>query len=292
MPVSEVEENGQKKLIIEKDGAKAEVFLFGATVTKFETASGHSLIWCSKTAKLDGTKAIRGGIPLVFPQFGQPIKEMAQHGFARNNVWSCASKTDDSVTLTLDNTKVTHDAWPFAYKLTFKVSVEAEKLVTSYYVQNIGSDSFPFHCLQHTYLNVGDITGTKVIGLKSNRFLDKTSSDVTSLNFETSESAEISAFTDRVYVGLGGEVKVVCPSKTIVVEGRASYWSTLEASESVPMASDTVVWNPWEANARGMADFDDEGYKEMLCIEPGLVSAFHKLEPGKVMELTQVLGVI
>ena len=36
----------------------------------------------SKKAKLDGTKAIRGGIPVCFPQFG-PWEFGAQHGFAR-----------------------------------------------------------------------------------------------------------------------------------------------------------------------------------------------------------------
>jgi D-hexose-6-phosphate mutarotase len=30
--------------------------------------------------------AIRGGIPVVFPQFGQPDAAMAQHGFARYQV--------------------------------------------------------------------------------------------------------------------------------------------------------------------------------------------------------------
>ena len=36
----------------------------------------------SKKAKLDGTKAIRGGVPVCFPQFG-PWEFGAQHGFAR-----------------------------------------------------------------------------------------------------------------------------------------------------------------------------------------------------------------
>ena len=36
----------------------------------------------SKKAKLDGTKAIRGGIPVCFPRFG-PWEFGAQHGFAR-----------------------------------------------------------------------------------------------------------------------------------------------------------------------------------------------------------------
>ena len=45
----------------------------------------------SKKSKLDGTKAIRGGIPVCFPQFG-PWEFGAQHGFARNSKdWKIAS---------------------------------------------------------------------------------------------------------------------------------------------------------------------------------------------------------
>ena len=40
---------------------------------------------------MDGTKAIRGGIPVCFPQFG-PWEFGAQHGFARiSHDWKTAS---------------------------------------------------------------------------------------------------------------------------------------------------------------------------------------------------------
>jgi hypothetical protein len=39
--------------------------------------------------------AIRGGIPLVFPQFGQPRKEMPSHGFARVSNWALSEETAD-----------------------------------------------------------------------------------------------------------------------------------------------------------------------------------------------------
>ena len=42
------------------------------------------MIFVASKAKLDGTKAIRGGIPICFPAFGAwPFG--AQHGFARNS---------------------------------------------------------------------------------------------------------------------------------------------------------------------------------------------------------------
>lgn len=42
---------------------------------------------CSEKAVFDNKKAIRGGIPLVFPNFG-PWDLGPQHGFARISMWT------------------------------------------------------------------------------------------------------------------------------------------------------------------------------------------------------------
>jgi hypothetical protein len=48
-------------------GESVEVLLHGATVTSWKDANGHEKLWLSDKAVLDGSKAVRGGIPLVFP---------------------------------------------------------------------------------------------------------------------------------------------------------------------------------------------------------------------------------
>lgn len=48
-------------------GESIEVLLYGATVLSWKDASGDEKLWMSKTALLDGSKPVRGGIPLVFP---------------------------------------------------------------------------------------------------------------------------------------------------------------------------------------------------------------------------------
>ena len=66
-----------------------------------------------------GKKAIRGGIPLVFPQFGQPkdtdgnlvLPKLSQHGFARNSMWKLDRKNvsteGGTVTLSLTHNEQT-----------------------------------------------------------------------------------------------------------------------------------------------------------------------------------------
>ena len=48
-------------------GESVEVLLFGAHVLSWKTAKGQEKLFVSSKAHLDGSKAVRGGIPLIFP---------------------------------------------------------------------------------------------------------------------------------------------------------------------------------------------------------------------------------
>jgi len=99
-------------------GESVEILLFGATVISWKSANGTENLWLSKAAKLDGSKPVRGGIPVVFPVsellpplssslpfltcgqkvFGPPPKNhttssLPQHGFARSVRWEFLGKS-------------------------------------------------------------------------------------------------------------------------------------------------------------------------------------------------------
>lgn len=48
-------------------GDSVEVLTYGATVISWKSGSGQENLWVSEAAKLDGSKPVRGGIPVVFP---------------------------------------------------------------------------------------------------------------------------------------------------------------------------------------------------------------------------------
>lgn len=56
--------------------------------------------------------------------------------------------------------------------------------------------------------------------------------------------------------------------------------------------SDIVVWNPWTEKAAGMADFGDEEYHRMICVEAGQVAEFIALAAGGAWEGSQVLSLL
>ena len=56
-------------------------------------------------------------------------------------------------------------------------------------------------------------------------------------------------------------------------------------------SASTVVWNPWVAKARAMADFGDEEYHRMVCVESGNVGPNQiTLAPGASSALKVVLS--
>lgn len=53
-----------------------------------------------------------------------------------------------------------------------------------------------------------------------------------------------------------------------------------------------VIWNPWIEKAREMADFGDDEYPNMVCVEAGHVSAPVVLLPGTAYEASEILQVM
>ncbi|KAF9913391.1 hypothetical protein BX616_010087, partial [Lobosporangium transversale] len=101
MPVSH---QSNKATLSHPSGASAEVYLFGATLTSWKV-SNKERIFLSAEAVLDESKAIRGGIPLVFPVFGKGkaphiTASLPQHGFARISRWKFVNSSDDDQTVT------------------------------------------------------------------------------------------------------------------------------------------------------------------------------------------------
>ncbi len=52
-------------VVLESGASSARIHLFGATVTSWK-CHGEENLFMSSLSKLDGSKALRGGIPIVF----------------------------------------------------------------------------------------------------------------------------------------------------------------------------------------------------------------------------------
>ena len=85
----------------------------------------QELIFVSKKAVFKPPKAIRGGVPVCFPQFGG-FGPLQQHGFARNSAFEVAAGSQHSVTLVLVPDAEQLKLFPHAFRL--KVTVRGPSL--------------------------------------------------------------------------------------------------------------------------------------------------------------------
>ncbi|KAJ6015451.1 Aldose 1-/Glucose-6-phosphate 1-epimerase [Penicillium herquei] len=252
-------------------GESVTIHLYGATVTSWK-AHGQEQLFLSELSHLDGSKPIRGGIPLVFPYLGKSSAESA------DNQAGQAVKLDFGLSHTMLSEEF-RAAWPYEFGLVYSVTLTETTLRTQLQVRNEGTQNFEFQVLMHTYLSVADISEIRVKNLESKTYVDKTR-DATS-HTEASPALAITEETDRIYQSLDPIIPIVVSS---AADDTPLFSITREA------LTDVVVWNPWIEKAKGMADFGpDEAYKNMICVEAGSVSGWQTLEAGDSWEGGQTI---
>jgi glucose-6-phosphate 1-epimerase len=236
----------------------------------------------SSTAKFDNKSAIRGGIPIVFPNFG-PWSLGPQHGFARISRWQVEKlpTKDDSgnviATFTLEDTEATRTMWNNnMFKLTYTVKLGDGQLETSLDVENRGVSDFDFTCLFHTYFQLPDITRSSVNNLEGHAYTDKVLGGARAI--EDRYLVTIDQTVDRVYENTPDEH---------IISGVTGHHAIKIQKRNFP---DTVVWNPWD-KALAMTDLGSE-YVNMLCVEAGHVSSRFQLMPGSKFRASQTLTVL
>ncbi|KAJ2611833.1 hypothetical protein H4S08_002973 [Coemansia sp. RSA 1365] len=257
--------------------SSVEIYLYGATVTSWKSR-GQERLFLSSQAKLDGSKAIRGGIPLVFPQFGPG--ELPQHGFARTRKWEFLDAFEHGESMVAqfrltENEETLASKWPYKFILHYTVDLTATTLSTIIKYENTDTREFSFTSLMHTYFRVSDISSTVVTGLEGSTYANKITG--ASNVAENRENVTIARNEDRVYNNVRDIVTIKCGEEQVSLR-RFNF-------------EDIVLWNPWAEKAAEMSDFGDNEYKNMICVEPGTVSNRMSLRPGQVISCGQLLAV-
>lgn len=279
------EKNGLPTVVLRHAGCSAEVYLFGGTLCSYKTpngaAEGREHIFVSPGAIYDGKKAIRGGVPLVFPQFGQPDKSMPQHGFARSSTWEVKAINDNPdcsiLVLGLQESEATMAVWPFKFQLEFRVELTAVSLRMSLSAKNTGEALFSFQSLLHTYFAVPSIGDVEVRGLAGRKFVDKV--DGGAEKEESEARVVLPSFTDRIY--FDPSAALVPKDVVIASKGGAGGAYVVSNGASIggaPRPVDIVVWNPYVEASPG--DLPPPAFETFVCVEPGLVATAHELAPG------------
>jgi glucose-6-phosphate 1-epimerase len=242
---------GLQRVHLSSGASDAEIYLYGGHVTRFNRHGEPPVLFLSDQSFYKRGKAIRGGIPVIFPWFGahpeDPTKP--QHGFARTSEWKLVSSGEDEVVLRLEANEETRAAWPHDFVATLRVKT-GERLTVALEVE--ARDAFTFEAALHTYLTVGDVASIHITGLNDAEYIDKTQH---MMRKRQNGPVTIERETDSVYLNTTASCAVVDPvlDRTIIVDKSGS--------------RSTVIWNPHEAKSKGFADFGDDEWKRMVCVE-------------------------
>ena len=250
---------GLTRLDVHSPLATAEIFLHGGHVARFQPAGSAPVLFMSAASHFAPGKPIRGGVPICFPWFGPRAghPEAPMHGFARTMTWrleSLAQSADGvvKVVLALAADDATRAHWPHEFVLRHRIAIGPELRLTLE-VENTSTAPFTFEEALHTYFAIADVREATATGLEGASYLDKTD------GFKTktvgAEPLRFTGETDRLFPNHEGTCVIADrpTARRIVIEKSGS--------------ATTVVWNPWIAKAAAMADFGDDEWPRMLCIE-------------------------
>lgn len=263
-------EDGLPKLrLTHRSGASTEVYLHGAHVTSWRVVGTEELLFLSQESYYETGKPIRGGIPVIFPQFGGG--SLPQHGFARVSEWeptltAVEDNGDVEAVFHLEDNSHTRDVWPHAFRLELGVLLAERALTLRMTVENPGREPFSFTEALHTYFAVADIRRTAVRGLQGTTYLDTLRDNLREVDIQ--EAIRFNEEIDRIYL--------TAPN-IINVQDESRHRSITLQKRGMP---DVVVWNPWTAKAQRMNDFGDNEYLHMVCVETGHMAVPRELAPG------------
>jgi glucose-6-phosphate 1-epimerase len=276
-------EHGLVRASITTPACTAELYLQGAHLTQWQPTGHEPVLFLSARSAFEAGKAIRGGVPLIFPWFGPRTANACSdrtdgpsHGFARTQEWTLAfaalAGDDLHLTLTLGPTDVSRQYGFDSFQVACNLVLGAE-LRIQLSVGNQGTQPLCFEEALHTYLHVGDAQQVSLIGLSDTDYIDKT--DGFQRKRQKVTPLVLTGETDRPYLNTQTPVNLDDP----VFKRRL----TVDKSNS----KSTVIWNPWETLSGKLADMEPTGWLAMTCIETANVGEnLITLKPGErhVME--------
>ena len=172
-----VDFQGADALRLHREGEGTVIVLrHGGHVVSWRDPSGTERLYLSPISPLDGSAAVRGGVPVIFPQFSTR-GPLGRHGFARTQPWQWLEQADApeapaSMTLALSSSPATLPLWPEAFHIELRVSLAPWVLSLALSVRNTGKRPWAFTGALHSYLAAGPLGAMRLDGLQHNPFED------------------------------------------------------------------------------------------------------------------------
>lgn len=265
------------------DGASAVVADHGAHVLSWIPAGGSEALFLSAASQYGNNTAIRGGIPIIFPQFGE-LGTGRRHGFARVSPWSLmeVGLTEEGAATAQWRLQGSFD--PVAnpglcgmYCLELAIRLVADTLEIALTIDNPSTSDWECNAALHTYLHVDDLATSRLYGLEAMPYVNQAQPGAPDL-LQAATPLGFAHEVDRIYPNAPTPLQLQDQRRKISVTQNNF--------------KDTVVWNPGIEKARQLHDLQSNGYQCFVCIEAAAVSQPIRLASGMRWHGTQQLQVV
>ncbi len=240
----------------------------GAHIVSYQRDGQQPLIWANGQAAFKKGKAIRGGMPICWPWFGnlqrnpsavQAMRDSDEpakaHGEVRAIDWELMGVGEDGDALLIEFIQPQAEGhlpgWPHNVGLKLSIRLD-EALNVSLVSFNGGTETVSFSQALHTYFAVSDVREIAVKGLDGVRYIE------TLENWEEREQAgelKFAGETDRIYLDTPDMLSIVDP------QWQRKIHICTAGSKSA------VLWNPWIEKTKSFSDMAEDGWQGMVCVE-------------------------
>jgi glucose-6-phosphate 1-epimerase len=278
-PTGPIDFNGQPAVHLRApDGAQATVLLHGAHLVSWIPKGAEEQLYLSPTSGYGGRAAVRGGVPVIFPQFNTR-GPLPKHGFARNRAWSLVEaqvRGDHAyAVLRLVDDESTRAIWPQAFTLELTVSVDAHRLDMELAVINSGETPLTCQAALHSYLGCGDVRRAQLEGLMNQTYLDAVTGETRE---QWIDVVSVAQELDRIYWNAPKQLLLREPGRRLTI--------------STQGFDDVVVWNPGPQKCADFQDMPADGWLSMLCVEAAQIGEPTYLAPGDEWSGMQTLTLV
>jgi glucose-6-phosphate 1-epimerase len=240
----------------------------GAHIVSYQRDGQQPLIWANEQAAFKKGKAIRGGMPICWPWFGnlernppavQAMRDSDEpakaHGEVRAIDWELMGVGEDGDALLIEFIQPQAEGhlpgWPHNVGLKLSIRLD-EALNVSLVSFNGGTETVSFSQALHTYFAVSDVREIAVKGLDGVRYIE------TLENWEEREQSgelKFAGETDRIYLDTPDMLSIVDPQ-----------WER-KIHICTAGSKSAVLWNPWTEKTKSFSDMAEDGWQGMVCVE-------------------------
>jgi glucose-6-phosphate 1-epimerase len=258
-------------------GDRLVVAHHGAHVLSW-VSGGRERLYLSPQSVMDGHAAIRGGIPVCFPQFNQR-GDLPKHGFARNVSWTpkpAKLEADRAhMALSLGDSAATRQWWDQRFEALLLIELTPGALQVELVVRNTDSKPLLFTGALHSYFAVSDVAQARLLGLGG------------SAEWNAVTDGHGTAAPELRFVGEFDRVYSAAPAGYELLDGP----HTLSIEQDMDWTQ-TVVWNPGAAKCASLSDMPADGWQHMLCVEAAQVYEPICIAAGDFWQGAQRLAVL